>query len=228
MVEIIIVPIATFIVGGALTWVGMNTILKSRRDAMLVDAEKEAEVIKKNKLLEVKEKFINLKADLEKQVAARNSKIQSAEGRLKQKESTITQKLEDLQRKNSEAELIKENLESQLGLVAVKKDELAALHKQELEHLQAISGLSADEAKERLVESLKDVAKSEAESYISEIIEESKMTANKEAKKIIIQSIQRVATETAIENSITVFHIESDEIKGRIIGREGQIGRAHV
>ena len=226
MVEIIIVPIATFIVGGALTWVGMNTILKSRRDSMLVDAEKEAEVIKKNKLLEVKEKFINLKADLEKQVAARNSKIQSAEGRLKQKESTITQKLEDLQRKNSEAELIKENLESQLGLVAVKKDELAALHKQELEHLQAISGLSADEAKERLVESLKDVAKSEAESYISEIIEESKMTANKEAKKIIIQSIQRVATETAIENSITVFHIESDEIKGRIIGREGRNIRA--
>lgn len=226
MVEIIIVPIATFIVGGALTWIGMNTLLKSRRDAMLVDAEKEAEVIKKNKLLEVKEKFINLKADLEKQVATRNAKIQSAEGRLKQKETTVAQKLEDLQRKNNEVELIKENLDSQLDLIAQKKTELEMLHKQEIEHLQSISGLSADEAKERLIESLKDVAKSEAESYISEIIEESKMTANKEAKKIIIQSIQRVATETAIENSITVFHIESDEIKGRIIGREGRNIRA--
>lgn len=225
-VYIIILPIATFIVGGILTWMGMHFLLKSRRESAIAEAEKEAEVMKKNKLLEVKEKFIHLKADLEKQVSARNAKIQAVETKLKQKELTINQRQDELQRKKTEVEAIKENLDTQLELVDKKKQDLEKMHRKEVEQLEAISGLSADEAKERLIESLKDEAKSQATSYINEIVEESKMTANKEAKKIIIQSIQRVATETAIENSITVFHIDTDEVKGRIIGREGRNIRA--
>ncbi|WP_449039158.1 Rnase Y domain-containing protein, partial [Parabacteroides goldsteinii] len=213
-VYIIISSIVALLIGGLLTWLSMRFLLKSRYDSVLREAEKEAEVIKKNKLLEVKEKFLHLKADLEKQVSARNAKIQSAEGKLKQRELTLNQRQEDLQRKNCEIDAVKENLATQLELVDRRKQDLEKLHQREIEQLEALSGLSADEAKERLIESLKDEAKSEATSYINEIMEEAKMTANKEAKKIVIQSIQRVATETAIENSITVFHIESDEIKG--------------
>lgn len=222
----IIISIVTFFLGGLLVWLTMRFLLKSRYESVLREAEKEAEVIKKNKLLEVKEKFIHLKADLEKQVSQRNAKIQSVETKLKQREMNLSQRQEELQRKNAEVEVVKENLASQLDLVEKKKQELEKLHLKEIEHLETLSGLSADEAKERLIESLKDEAKSEAASYINDIMEEAKMTANKEAKKIVIQSIQRVATETAIENSITVFHIESDEIKGRIIGREGRNIRA--
>ena len=222
----IIISIVTFFLGGLLVWLTMRFLLKSRYESVLREAEKEAEVIKKNKLLEVKEKFIHLKADLEKQVSQRNTKIQSVETKLKQREMNLSQRQEELQRKNAEVEVVKENLASQLDLVEKKKQELEKLHLKEIEHLETLSGLSADEAKERLIESLKDEAKSEATSYINDIMEEAKMTANKEAKKIVIQSIQRVATETAIENSITVFHIESDEIKGRIIGREGRNIRA--
>jgi ribonuclease Y len=224
--ETIIISIVTFIVGGLLTWLGIQTFFKSKCKSLLSEAEKEAETMKKNKLLEVKEKFLHLKADLEKQVSARNSKIQSAEAKLKQKELGINQRHEELQRRNTEIDAIKENMNMQLDLLEKKKQDLDKLRQKEVEHLEVLSGLSADEAKERLIESLKDEAKSQASSFISEIVEEAKMTANKEAKKIVIQSIQRVATETAIENSITVFHIESDEIKGRIIGREGRNIRA--
>jgi ribonuclease Y len=220
------ISIATFLAGGALAWVAMRFVFKSRYENILKEAEKEAEVIKKNKLLEVKEKFLHLKSDLEKQVSARNSKIQSAEAKLKQKELSINQRQEELQRKNNELETARENLGSQFELVEKKKQELDKLHLKQVEQLEVLSGLSADEAKERLLESLKEEAKSQAASYVNEIVEEAKMTANKEAKKIVIQSIQRVATETAIENSITVFHIESDDIKGRIIGREGRNIRA--
>ncbi|MDH6312287.1 ribonuclease Y [Parabacteroides sp. PFB2-10] len=222
----IIISIITFIAGGVLTWITMRYLLKSKHASILAEAEKEAEVIKKNKLLEVKEKFLNLKTDLEKQVSQRNAKIQSTEAKLKQREMTLNQRQEDLQRKNSEVEAVKENLQTQLEVIEKKKVELDKIHQREIEHLEAISGLSAEDAKNRLIESLKDVAKTDAASYVNEIIEEAKMTANKEAKKIVIQSIQRVATETAIENSITVFHIDSDEIKGRIIGREGRNIRA--
>lgn len=222
----IIIVIAAFLLGGLLAWLVMRVLLKSRYNRILAEADKEAEVMKKNKLLEVKEKFLHLKADLEKQVSQRNVKIQSVEAKLKQKEQSIDQRREDLQRKNNEVEAIKENLSNQIELIEKKKQELEKVHQREVEHLEAISGLSAEEAKNRLIESLKDEAKTEAVSYVNEIIEEAKMTANKEAKKIIIQSIQRVATETAIENSVTVFHIDSDEIKGRIIGREGRNIRA--
>jgi ribonuclease Y len=195
-------------------------------EKILVDAEKETEVIKKNKMLEVKEKFIQLKAELEKQVSSRNSKIQSQETKLKQRETIFVQKQEELQRKNTELDAIRENLNSQLGVIEKKKQDLEKMHLHEIEHLEAISGLTAKEAKERLIESLKDEAKAEASSYVNDIVEEAKMTANMEAKKIIVKSIQRVATETAIENSVTIFPIDSDELKGRIIGREGRNIRA--
>ena len=174
----------------------------------------------------MKEKFLNKKADLEKEVALRNQKIQQAENKLKQREMVLSQRQEEIQRKKLEAEAVKENLEAQLVIVDKKKDELDKLQQQEIDKLEAISGLSAEEAKERLVESLKEEAKTQAQSFINDIMDDAKLTASKEAKRIVIQSIQRVATETAIENSVTVFHIESDEIKGRIIGREGRNIRA--
>lgn len=226
MTVTIVVSIVCFIVGGSLSYVLFKYALKSKYDSILREAETEAEVIKKNKLLEVKEKFLNKKADLEKEVSLRNQKIQQAENRIKQREMVITQRQEEVQRKKTEAEAVKENLEAQLVIVDKKKEELDKLQHQEIEKLEAISGLSADDAKNRLIESLKEEAKTDAQSFINDIMDEAKMTANKEAKRIVIQSIQRVATETAIENSVTVFHIESDEIKGRIIGREGRNIRA--
>ena len=222
----IVVSIACFIVGGFASYMFFKHGLKSKYDKILKEAETEAEVIKKNKLLEVKEKFLNKKADLEKEVSLRNQKIQQAENKLKQRELVLNQRQEEIQRKKVEAEAVKENLEAQLVIVDKKKEELEHMQRQEIEKLEAISGLSAEEAKERMVESLKEEAKTQAQSYINGIMDDSELTASKEAKRIVIQSIQRVATETAIENSVTVFHIESDEIKGRIIGREGRNIRA--
>ena len=222
----IVVSIACFIVGGFASYMLFKHGLKSKYDSILKEAETEAEVIKKNKLLEVKEKFLNKKADLEKEVSLRNQKIQQAENKLKQRELVLNQRQEEIQRKKLEAEAVKENLEAQLAIVDKKKEELEHMQRQEIEKLEAISGLSAEEAKERMVESLKEEAKTQAQSYINDIMDDAKLTASKEAKRIVIQSIQRVATETAIENSVTVFHIESDEIKGRIIGREGRNIRA--
>ena len=222
----IVACIACLLIGGVVSYLVFKHGLKSKYEAILKDAEAEAEVIKKNKLLEVKAKFLDKKADLEKEVAARNQKIQQVENKLKQREMVLNQRHEDLQRKKQEADAIRENLEAQLGVIDKKKEELEHLQRQEIEKLEAISGLSADEAKERMVESLKEEAKTQAQSYINDIMDDAKLTASKEAKRIVIQSIQRVATETAIENSVTVFHIESDEIKGRIIGREGRNIRA--
>ena len=222
----LVVSIACFIVGGFASYMFFKHGLKSKYDSILKEAETEAEVIKKNKLLEVKEKFLNKKADLEKEVSLRNQKIQQAENKLKQRELVLNQRQEEIQRKKLEAEAVKENLEAQLAIVDKKKEELEHMQRQEIEKLEAISGLSAEEAKERMVESLKEEAKTQAQSYINDIMDDAKLTASKEAKRIVIQSIQRVATETAIENSVTVFHIESDEIKGRIIGREGRNIRA--
>ena len=226
MLTTVILTIVAFLVGGALSYGFFKYGLKTKYDTIIKEAETEAEVIKKNKLLEVKEKFLNKKADLEKEVAQRNQKIQQAENKLKQREMVLNQKNEELQRKRNETEAIKENLDAQLVIIEKKKEELDNLQAQEREKLETISGLSAEEAKERLVESLEEAAKTQAQSYINDIMDDAKLTANREAKRIVIQSIQRVATETAIENSVTVFHIESDEIKGRIIGREGRNIRA--
>ena len=222
----ILVSVACLIIGGLGAYVFFRYGLKSKYEAILKEAETEAEVMKKNKLLEVKGKFLDKKAELEKEVAARNQKIQQEENKLKQREMVLNQRNEEEQKKKQEAEAIKENLEAQLDIIDKKKEELEHLQRQEIEKLEAISGLSAEEAKERMIESLKEEAKTEAQSYINDIMDDAKMTASKEAKRIVIQTIQRVATETAIENSVTVFHIESDEIKGRIIGREGRNIRA--
>jgi len=222
----IITAVVCAIIGMIIGYTIFRYIMKNKYNSILKEAQAEAEVIKKNKLLEVKEKFLNKKADLEKEVSVRNQRIQQAENKLKQRELMLNQKQEELQRKRNEADAIKENLEAQLVVVDKKKEELDKLQIQEREKLETISGLSAEEAKERLVESLKEEAKTQAASYINDIMDDAKMTANKEAKKIVIQSIQRVATETAIENSVTVFHIDSDEVKGRIIGREGRNIRA--
>ena len=224
--NVIIASILCFILGGSLSYVLFRYVLKTKYESTIKEAQVEAEVIKKNKLLEVKEKFLNKKADLEKEVALRNQKIQQSENKLKQRELVLNQKQEEIQRKKAEAEAVKENLEVQLGIIDKKKEELDKLQHQEREKLETLSGLSAEDAKNRLIESLKEEAKTEASSYINDIMDDAKLTANKEATRIVIQSIQRVATETAIENSVTVFHIESDEIKGRIIGREGRNIRA--
>ncbi len=194
------------------------------------EAKKEAEVIKQKKLLEVKEKFLNKKAELEKEVQMRNQQIQQGENRLKQREISLNQRQDELNRRKNEQENERKRMEQQQALLQKREEELSQrledLITQERTQLEKISGLTADEARERLVETLKDEAKTEAASYINEIMDDAKMTANKEAKRIVIQTIQRVATETAVENSVTVFHIENDDVKGRIIGREGRNIRA--
>lgn len=218
--------IAAFVAGGLVAGLVMTLLNKATHAKRMEEINRETDVMKKNKMLEVKEKFLQLKAELEKQVTARNTKIQAVEAKLKQGEMGLTQRQEELQRKIEEADIVKENLNNQALLIEKKKQDLEKMHQQEVVHLETISGLSAGEAKERLIESLKDEAKADAASYVSEIMEEAKMSANMEAKKVVIKTIQRVATETAIENSVTVFHIDSDEIKGRIIGREGRNIRA--
>ena len=232
MIEIMI-SIAALLGGGAIGWFVTHTATKGKVRSTLKKAEEDAENLKRNKLLEAKEKFINMKAEFEKEVAERNSKIQQSENRaqqnevrLQQKEQSLNQRQSEIQRKSNEVDAIKENLDKQLVVVDAKKQELEKMHFQATEKLAAISGLSAEQAKAQLIENIKDEAKTEAMAYVNEMMEEAKMTANKEAKRIIVQTIQRVATETAIENSVTVFNIESDEVKGRIIGREGRNIRA--
>lgn len=208
---------------GFFTW---YTVLRNRSKKLISEAETEAEVIRKEKILQAKERFLQLKSEHEKVINEKNSKISQAENRIKQKELTLSQKIEELQRKKNEIDLIRENLNTQMELVDKKNEELEKLHRQQIERLESISELSAEEAKNSLIESLKEEAKTGAMSYINEILDEAKMTANKEAKRIVIQTIQRVAAENAIENAVTVFHIDSDEMKGRIIGREGRNIRA--
>ena len=214
------------VVGAVVAYILSNSKLNKKVQNRLEEAENQAEAIKRDKLLEVKEKFLNKKAELEKEVQQRDQKLQQNENRLRQKEMQLNQRQGDLQRKHQEADAVRENLEAQMAVIEDKKEELEKLQMQEREKLEVISGLSAEEAKNRLVESLKEEAKTEAASYINEIMDDAKMTTSKEAKKIVIQTIQRIGTETAIENSVTVFHIENDEMKGRIIGREGRNIRA--
>jgi len=230
---IIITGIVTLLVGGTATYFIWEMMLAKKKQKMLADAEVQAEILKEKKMLQAKEKFIQLKSEHESYINERNLRISGTENKLKQKETIYLQRKEELQRsikelENSEREIdsIRENLNIQLELVEQKEEEMQKLHKQQVQQLEALSGISAEEAKSQLIDSLKNEAKTEAMSFIQEIMDEAKMTANKEAKKIIVKSIQRVASETAIENSVTVFHIESDEIKGRIIGREGRNIRA--
>ena len=220
--EYILIGLVALVLGAAGSYMLLGVFNKRAKREM----EAEAELLKKNKMIEAKERFIALKAEHEQQVQQRNAKIQAIEVKLQQREMQISQRQSELQRKMNETDAQRESLEQQLGALENKKKETEHLNRHAQEQLETISGLSAEQAKDRLVESLKEEAKTNALSYINDIMDEAKMTANKEAKKIVIQSIQRVATETAIENSVTVFHIDSDEVKGRIIGREGRNIRA--
>ena len=233
MVTTMIVGLVAVLVGGTASYFIWDVILQNKCRNLLKEAEVQSELIKEKKAIQAKEKFIQLKADHDLYINDRNQRIVGAENKLKQREAIHLQRKEELQRKIKESEIskqesdtLKESLTIQLEMIEQKNEELERMHKRQIDQLEALSGISADEAKTQLVDSLKNEAKTEAMSYIQEIMDEAKMNANKEAKKIIVKSIQRVASETAIENAVTVFHIESDEIKGRIIGREGRNIRA--
>ncbi|GAA4197843.1 ribonuclease Y [Pedobacter jeongneungensis] len=193
---------------------------------ILKDAENNAEILKKNKLLEAKEKFLQLKAEHEQEVNAKNNSINQRENTMKQKEQSVNQRMENFNKKEQELDKQKSHLEKQTELAIKKQEEVEVLKNQHLTQLETIAGLSAEEAKNQLVENLKEVARTQAMIQIKDIVDEAKLTASKEAKKVVIQTIQRTATEAAIENSVSIFHIESDEIKGRVIGREGRNIRA--
>ena len=223
---IIITAIVGLLLGGLGGYALFRYVVTGKYNQMVEAAKKEADVIKEKKLLEVKEKFLNKKSELEKEVQQRNQKIQQSENRLKQREISLNQRQEELGRRKQEVEQNQQRIDNEKKLLAIKQEELDKMQNQEREKLEELSGLSAEEAKNRLVESLKDEAKTAASSYINEIMDEAKLNANAQAKKIVIQTIQRVATETAIENSVSVFHIDNDEVKGRIIGREGRNIRA--
>ena len=226
MVVTIIATLVALVLGGALGFFIFRYVITGKYNEMIAAANKEAEVVKEKKLLEVKEKFLNKKAELEKEVQQRNSRIQQSENKLKQREISLNQRQEELGRRKQEVEQNNQRVENEKKLLALKQQELEKMQRQEQEKLEELSGLSAEEAKQRLIESLKDQARLDAASYVNEIMDDAKLNANQQAKKIVIQTIQRVATETAIENSVSVFHIDNDEVKGRIIGREGRNIRA--
>lgn len=225
MVEIIIAVVALAI-GGGIGYAIFRYVLKGQYQEVMDKARKDAEVVKEKKLLEVKEKFLNKKSELEKEVQQRNQRIQQCENRLKQRELNLNQRQEEISRRRQDVEQQQQRLDNEKKMLQVRHQELDKMQEQEREKLEELSGLSAEEAKTRLVESMKDQARLDAASYVNEIVDEAKLNANQQAKKIVIQTIQRVATETAIENSVSVFHIENDEVKGRIIGREGRNIRA--
>jgi len=222
----LIVGASAFVAGGLVSYFVWDKALKKKSDKIIKEGQVEADVIKKDKILQAKEKFLQLKAEHEKHINERNNKVLALENKLKQKEANLSQRIEENQRKHKEVDAIRDNLQVQIDVVEKKGEELEKMHRRQVEQLEAISGLSAEEAKQQLIESLKAEAKTEAMSEINAIMEEARMTANKEAKGIVVKSIQRVATESAVENSVTVFNIDSDEIKGRIIGREGRNIRA--
>ena len=232
--DIIVALLVAIVAFFALVAIWYFIAVPAKRKALAKEAresaEQEAEVIKQKKLLEVKEKFLSKRTELEKEVRQHNQQIQQSENRIKQREMQLNQKQDELTRRKQEADAQRQRMETQQALLEKKEEEVNArftdLINQERTKLEEISGLSIEEARERLVESLKDEAKTNAAAYINEIMDDARMTATKEAKRIIIQTIQRVATETAVENSVTVFHIDNDEVKGRIIGREGRNIRA--
>jgi ribonuclease Y len=212
--------------GGALTFVIQNTMLKNKRSQIIREAELEAENIKKDKILQAKEKFLKLKEEHETTIKEKERKLQSTEDRARAKEKTLSQKIEEVSRKENEYEKNQAELEAKVQAFELKHAELDKIQEKRVAELSRISGMSAEDAKNHLMEALKDEARTGAMTYIKDITEEAKLNANREAKKIVIQTIQRVATEQAVENAVSVFNIDSDEVKGRIIGREGRNIRA--
>ena len=226
IITLAITSIIALIIG----YISASTVLRKsierKSENILKDAKKASEQIKKDKILQAKEKFIELKSEHEKFINSRNQKISDLESKAKEKDSKLNQRLEESKRKAKELDSKRENLTNQLDIIERKKEELEKVHTRQVKALETISGMSAEDAKEQLVEALKAEAKTEAMALIQDTVEEAKLTANNEAKKIVIQTIQRVATEHSIENSVSIFNIESDDIKGRIIGREGRNIRA--
>lgn len=212
--------------GAAVMWVVINNLQKTKANSIIKEAEEKAEVMKKDRLLEAKEKFLQLKSEHDRDVTQRNQQILKEENKLKQMENTLKQKIESSQRKDSELDSVKQSLEKQMTVVAQKKEEAEKMLNNQVKQLEKIAGLTAEDAKKQLVETLTEEARSEALSRIKDITDEARLTAVKEAKKIVLGTIQRTAAEQAIENSVSVFNIESDELKGRIIGREGRNIRA--
>ena len=219
---IIVGVVVGAIAGGVIAFFGA----RARAKAIVAKAEADGEMIKKEKMLQAKEKFIQLKSEHDRQVNERNQKLQQSEQRAKQTEANLQNKERELDKKSAEYDRKKEQLEQQLQGVESRKEELAAVIKEQNVRLEQISGMSSEDAKNILIENMKAEAKADAAAYVAETIEEAKLSATKEAKRIVVASIQRVATETAIENAVTVFNIESDEVKGRVIGREGRNIRA--
>lgn len=204
----------------------LNKSTALQKETLIKEAEVKAEALKQEKILQAKEKFLQLKAEHDKSVNEKNQQLSVAENKSKQRDAELSKKMEEYNKKDKELENQKQQLNTQVELYKKKSEEIEKSHRRQIEMLEKVSGLSADEAKAQLIESVKAEAKTEAMAYIKDVMDEAKINANKEAKKIIIQSVQRLATETAIENSVSVFHIENDEMKGRIIGREGRNIRA--
>ncbi len=225
-VSLIVGIVVGALAGAGIVYAFLKKAIEKKEQLIIEEAKNEGEVLKKEKLLQAKEKFLQLKEEHEKVINDRERKMADAENRFKQREANLSIKIEENKRKEKELNKLERELELKLERVERKEEELEKAHRRQVEQLEVISGLSAEEAKAELVEALKAEAKTEAMAHIKDIMEEAKINANKEARRIVVQTIQRVATETAIENSISVFNIESDEIKGRIIGREGRNIRA--
>lgn len=226
MVNVIIGALIGLIGGGVATFIIQNTMLKKRKEQILKEADLEGESMKKDKILQAKERFLKLKEEHEEGVKERERRMQSMEDRVKNKEKSLTQKIEEVSRKEKETDRLQGELATKIEANETRHQELDKMHQKRVAELTKITGMSIEEAKNLLMESLKDEARTAAMAHIKEITEEAKLNANKEAKRIVIQTIQRVASEQAVENAVSVFNIDSDEVKGRIIGREGRNIRA--
>ena len=222
----LVIGLAALAIGALITYLILKASEKKKASAIITEASKEAETIKKDKILQAKEKFLELKADHEKVIARRESKMQERQSKLKEHETSNKQRFEEVKRRERELKRLEEDLERKLEITDKKEADLEKMHRQQVEQLEVISGLTPEEAKNQLLEALKNEARADAAAFIQESMEEAKLNAANEARKIVIQSIQRVATEQAIENAVSVFNIENDDIKGRIIGREGRNIRA--
>lgn len=226
IIFVAVILISAIIGSGVAYYIVTKIVTPKKKEQILKNAEQEGENIKKEKIFQAKEKFLQMKASHEQFVAEKNNQLQQTENKLKQRELVLNQQNQELQKKQKEIESIKENLKGQVEIVNRKSEEYEKLKAEAIENLESIAGMSASDAKNQLIESMKAEARTQAMSYINDIMDEARLTASKEAKRIVINTIQRTAPETAIENAVTVFNIESDEIKGRIIGREGRNIRA--
>jgi ribonucrease Y len=226
MIEIIIAGVVAFIVGAGIAYAALKKGVDADKKRILDEANNEGERIKKDKLIQAKEKFVQLKAEHEKSILEKNRKVGDAESRVKHKENSLNQKLGDLNKKDQKVESLRQNLQRQIEHSEKKQQELDKLHSKQVKQLESLSNISADEAVEQMREVLISEAKTQAMGTIKDIVDEAKINASRDAKKIVVETIQRVATEQAVENSVSVFNIENDDVKGRIIGREGRNIRA--